>query len=69
LYFSLLIISRNLTVENCVCVPFVTKIGRDTLVVDIPVFSPAKQTKSKEYIRLCTTHLESLWSGKAYHLS
>ncbi len=40
--------------------------GRDALVVDIPVFSSREQTESKECLRLCTTHLESLWSGKAY---
>jgi len=65
-YFSLLMISRNLAIENCFRVPFVTKMGRDALVVDIPVFSSRERTESKECLRLCTTHLESLWSGKAY---
>lgn len=66
LYFSLLMISRNLVIENCFRVPFVTKMGRDALVVDIPVFSPREHSESKECLCLCTTYLESLWSGKAY---
>lgn len=40
--------------------------GRDALVVDIPVLNPGGQTRSIECLRLCTTHLESLWPGKAY---
>ena len=65
-YFSLLMISRNLAIENCFRVPFETEMGRDALVVDIPVFNSEDQTESKACLRLCTTHLESLWSGKAY---
>ncbi|KAK0105032.1 hypothetical protein ONS95_004600 [Cadophora gregata] len=65
-YFTLFMISRNLKVENCFRVPFVTEMGRDALLVDISVSSAGKRTKSKECLRLCTTHLESLWEGKAY---
>ncbi|KAL2011634.1 hypothetical protein VTN00DRAFT_4352 [Thermoascus crustaceus] len=51
---------------NCFRVPFVSDMGRDALVVDLPIFNPGRRTQSKESLRLCTTHLESLWVGKAY---
>jgi tyrosyl-DNA phosphodiesterase 2 len=65
-YFSLSMISTNLLIENCFRVPFVTEMGRDALVVDIPVFNLGGRTEPKQSLRLCTTHLESLWGGKAY---
>jgi tyrosyl-DNA phosphodiesterase 2 len=65
-YFSLIMVSINLAIENCFRVPFVTEMGRDALVVDIPIFNARGQTEPEECLRLCTTHLESLWPGKAY---
>ncbi|KAI9766361.1 MAG: hypothetical protein M1840_006625 [Geoglossum simile] len=65
-YFTLMTISRHLAIVNCFRVPFVTDMGRDALVVDIPVFYPRGWTQPNESLRLCTTHLESLWGGKAY---
>lgn len=64
--FSLLMVSRNLAIENCFRVPFVTLAGRDALVVDIPISSSTQPNELKECLRLCTTHLESSVKGKAY---
>jgi hypothetical protein len=57
-YFTLIITSRHLAITNCFRVPFVTEIGRDALVVNIPVFSPSRRIQPKEIFRHCTTHLE-----------
>ena len=65
-YFSLLMISRSLAIESCFRIPFVTLQGRDALVVDIPISNSTQPNESKDCLRLCTTHLESSWSGKAY---
>lgn len=65
-YFPFLMISRNLAIESCFRVPFVTMMGREALVVDIPLFSSREQTEPKECFRLCTTHLESLWLGAGH---
>ena len=65
-YFTLMMISRHLAITDCFRVPFVTVMGRDALVVDIPVFNHEGRTQPKESLRLCTTHLESLWGGRAY---
>ncbi|ERF77113.1 hypothetical protein EPUS_08680 [Endocarpon pusillum Z07020] len=65
-YFTLMMTPRHLAITSCFRVPFVTKMGRDALVVDIPVFSPGRCTQLKESFRLCTTHLESLWEGRVY---
>lgn len=65
-YFTLMLTPRHLEIMNCFRVPFVTDMGRDALVVDLPIFNPGRRTQTKESLRLCTTHLESLWGGKAY---
>jgi tyrosyl-DNA phosphodiesterase 2 len=65
-YFSFLMISTNLTIENYFRVLFVTEVGRNVFVVDIPVFNSGKRTEPKQSFRLCTTHLELFWCGKVY---
>ncbi|KAK7224008.1 hypothetical protein V2G26_012011 [Clonostachys chloroleuca] len=60
-----MMVSRTLPTSNCFRIPFTTGMGRDALVVDIPVLN-AEGMNFKESFRLCTTHLESLWGGKAY---
>ena len=65
-YFTLMMVSRHLAVKNCFRVPFVTNMGRDALVVDISVLNLKGLPQAEEVLRLCTTHLESLWGGKAY---
>jgi tyrosyl-DNA phosphodiesterase 2 len=42
--------------------------GRDALFVDIPVSAGGRST-SKRSIRLCTTHLESLYGSETYRAS
>lgn len=63
-YFTLMMISRNLPISSCFRVPFVSEMGRDALVVDIPVSEDHDPETSKRSLRLCTTHLESLYTGK-----
>lgn len=63
-YFTLMMISRTLPISNCFRVPFVSEMGRDALVVDIPVSEDQGPKESKRSLRLCTTHLESLYTGK-----
>lgn len=65
-YFSLMMMSRDLDVMECFRAPFLTSMGRDALVVDIPITNPKEAKHPTESIRLCTTHLESLWEGKVY---
>ena len=64
-YFTFMMVSRDLTIVDCFRVPFVTRMGRDALVVDVPILTPKKRNQAVESVRLCTTHLESLWEGKA----
>ena len=40
--------------------------GSDALAVDIPVLNPGGRTEPQKSFRLCTTHLDSLWSWKPY---
>lgn len=65
-YFTLMMTPRKLAISNCFRVPFITEMGRDALVVDIPVITNPKDTPPDDILRLCTTHLESLTSGKVY---
>lgn len=57
-YCTLMMVSRGVPIRRCFRVPFVSGMGRDALVMDIPV-SP---TEEKDCLRLCTTHLESLYA-------
>ncbi|KAH7113103.1 hypothetical protein B0J13DRAFT_574716 [Dactylonectria estremocensis] len=63
-YFTLMMILRTLPISNCFRVTFVSEMGRDALVVDIPVSEDHGPKESKRSLRLCTTHLESLYTGK-----
>ena len=65
-YFTLMMVSRDLGIMDCYRVPFVTKTGRDALVVDVPVHDQDERIDSAKSIRLCTTHLESFYGGKAW---
>lgn len=67
-YFTLMMISRNLPISSCFRVPFVSEMERDALVVDIPVSEDHDPETSKGSLRLCTTHLESLYTGKELRL-
>ncbi|KAJ0103766.1 endonuclease exonuclease phosphatase family protein [Diaporthe amygdali] len=63
-YFTLMMISRNMPISSCCRVPFVSEMGRDALVVDIPVSEDHDPETSERPLRLCTTHLESLYTGE-----
>lgn len=63
-YFTVMMIPRNLPILGCFRVPFVSEMKRDALVVDIPVSEDDDPETSKGSLRLCTTHLESLYTGK-----
>ncbi|KAI1424993.1 Endonuclease/exonuclease/phosphatase [Xylaria sp. FL1777] len=69
-YFTLMMISRDLPISNCFRVPFSkTGMGRDVLVVDIPVTNSQGSTIDNELFRLCTTHLESLRESRELRFS
>lgn len=59
-----MMISQNLPVYNFFRVPFISEMERDALVVDIPVSEDHGLEVLKRSLRLCTTHLESLYTGK-----
>ncbi|KAM0185928.1 hypothetical protein ACHAPI_011966 [Fusarium lateritium] len=63
-YFTLMMVSKTLPISNCFRVPFVSEMERDALVVDIPVSGDNGSEAPKRSLRLCTTHLESLYTGK-----
>lgn len=65
-YFTAMMVSKNLPISNCFRIPFVSDMGRDALVVDIPISEDHGPNESKELLRLCTTHLESLYTGKDF---
>ena len=65
-HFTLMMVSRDLGIMDCFRVPFVTVRGRDALVVDVPVHDQGERNGAAKSIRLCTTHLESLYTGKAW---
>lgn len=65
-YFTVMMASKNLPVTACFRVPLVTNMGRDVLAMDIQTWGQEEAGGRQECIRLCTTHLESLWQGKEY---
>ena len=67
IYFTLIMVSNHLEVENWLRFPLPTRMGRDALVVDIPISSTGLDNrKPRKLLRLCTTHLESLWESEGY---
>ena len=71
-YFTLMLVSKDMDILDCFRVPFITRMGRDALALDIRVCSPGLQAQALQpeqqqlphSVRLCTTHLESLWENK-----
>ena len=60
-YFTLMMVSRQVQAKTWFRMPFPSRMGRDALVVDIPVLPSEQEPKQRNKIlRLCTTHLESL---------
>lgn len=58
-YFTIIMVSRNLQAESWFRFPLPTRMGRDALLVDVPI-SPigGDSGHSKRILRLCTAHLE-----------
>ncbi|EEU43521.1 uncharacterized protein NECHADRAFT_82889 [Fusarium vanettenii 77-13-4] len=65
-YFTVMMASKNLPVTACFRATLVTNMGRDVLAMDIHTLSQEETSNHQECIRLCTTHLESLFQGKEY---
>ena len=65
-HFTLMMVSKDLSIMDCFRVPFVTTMGRDVLVVDVPVHDQDEKNGAAKSIRLCTTHLESRLRGRAW---
>ena len=60
-YFTLMMVSQQVQAETWFRLPLPSQMDRDALVVDIPVLPPGKEPKhTSNFLRLCTTHLESL---------
>ncbi len=68
-YFTLIMVSQHLQAESWFRFPLPSNMGRDALVVDVPI-SPigGDSEHSKRILRLCTTHLESLWEDEGHEL-
>lgn len=67
-YFTLMLVAKSLPVQNCFRVPLTTRMARDALVVD--VLSARTELEGQgDLIRLCTTHLESMWDPHGYRPS
>ena len=56
-HFTVMLLPKTLRILGCFRVPLVTAMGRDALIVDIPV---SDEPRARKAMRLCTTHLESL---------
>ncbi|KAL8806876.1 MAG: hypothetical protein Q9182_001005 [Xanthomendoza sp. 2 TL-2023] len=62
-YYTVMMLSRSLAIVNSFRAPLVGTMGRDALVVDIAVQDEKGEENATKVIRICTTHLESLWEG------
>jgi hypothetical protein len=67
-YFTLMMVSQHIQCENWFRVPFSSQMERDALVVDIPISLTGESEPLKKILRLCTTHLESLWESEGEEL-
>ncbi|KAK7418041.1 hypothetical protein QQX98_004180 [Neonectria punicea] len=65
-YFTVMMASKGLPVTACFRAPLITNMGRDVLAMDIHTLGHKEASGRQECVRLCTTHLESLWQGKSY---
>lgn len=68
-YFTLIMVSQHIQAESWFRFSLPTNMWRDALILDIPI-SPVEgePERSKRILRLCTTHLESLWEPEGHEL-
>lgn len=62
-YFTTMMVAKTLPIRGCFRVPLTTKMGRDALGTDISLKSDKSASDTRECLRVCTTHLESLQEG------
>jgi tyrosyl-DNA phosphodiesterase 2 len=68
-YFTLIMASRNVRTQNWIRVRLPSNMERDILAIDIPISYPASESgPPTKVLRLCTTHLESLWETEGSEL-
>jgi tyrosyl-DNA phosphodiesterase 2 len=68
-YFTIMMVSRDVRTENWLRVRLPSKMERDILAVDIPIsYTAIGSRSSRKVLRLCTTHLESLWESEGKEL-
>ena len=61
-YFTIMMVSKNLQSRKWFRMPLFSAMRRDALIVDIPISaSGEKPGQLSQILRLCTTHLESLY--------
>ena len=66
-YITIMMVSQQLQAGSWFRCPLPTRMGRDALLVDVPISSVRGDTgHSKRILRLCTTHLESLWECEGH---
>lgn len=66
-YFTIMMVSQHFQAESWFRFPLPTHMGRDALIVDIPISDIRGDSGlSKRILRLCTTHLESLWEPEGH---
>lgn len=66
-YFTIMMVSQHLHAESWFRFSLPTRMGRDALLVDVPI-SPIRGDSghTKRILRLCTTHLVSLWEQEGH---
>jgi tyrosyl-DNA phosphodiesterase 2 len=63
-YYTMVMTPRNLKLQNSFRLPLPSEMGRDALFVDLNLCSSkGRPNSTKEVLRVCTTHLESLQEG------
>lgn len=67
-YFTTMPVSNDMPAVAGFRVPFKTPMGRDALLVDVAVQNPNSSRSKADVLRICTTHLESLYTGRRYRL-
>ena len=66
-YFTIMMVSQHLQAERWFRFPLPTRMGHDALLVDVSIPpNRGDSGHSKRILRLCTTHLESLWEPEGH---